>query len=160
MNSRRHENPEPSPKWDVQDAAKLQYQFDDYLHYMNGELNLPLAYVMHEQVDPMLEDEDDLPTNYATAREEMIAHVLHKIDKTNAEFQINSGKAFDALALIMREMAAWTYVKPFAKKCDGGSAITALSNHYLGLNNVNNQASAAEHVLNLTTYTGETALEL
>jgi hypothetical protein len=26
---------------------------------------------------------------------------------------------------------------------------------YLGLNNVNNQALAAEHVLNMTTYTGE-----
>ena len=33
--------------------------------------------------------------------------------------------------------------------------ITALYKHYLGLNNVNNQASAAEHVLNMTTYTGE-----
>jgi hypothetical protein len=43
-------------------------------------------------------------------------------------------------------------------KCDGRGAITApLYNHGLGLNNVvNNQASAAEHVLNMTKYTGET----
>jgi hypothetical protein len=55
----------------------------------------------------------------------------------------------------MRETVAWTYDKPFAKKCDRCGAITALYNHYLGPYNVNNQASAAEQVLNMTTYTGE-----
>jgi hypothetical protein len=34
----------------------------------------------------------------------------------NTEFQINSGKVFDAPILVMRETAAWTYVKPFAKQ--------------------------------------------
>jgi hypothetical protein len=42
------------------------------------------------------------------------------------EFQINSGKVFDALTLVRREMLAWTYVKPFAKKCDSRSTFTAL----------------------------------
>jgi hypothetical protein len=47
--------------------------------------------------------------NYATAtREEMIARVPHKTDdEPNVEFQINSGKVFNALALDMREMVAW-----------------------------------------------------
>jgi hypothetical protein len=94
--------------------------------------------------------------NYTTAREEMIACAPHKIDdKLNAEFQINSGKVFDAVTLVMRETVARTYVKPLAKKCDGHGLITALYKHYLGLNNINNQASAAEYVLNMTTYTGE-----
>jgi hypothetical protein len=74
----------------------------------------------------------------------------------NTEFQINSGKVFDAPILVMRETAAWAYVKPFAKKHDDHGVITALYNHYLGPINVNNQASAAEHVLNMTTHTGET----
>jgi hypothetical protein len=101
--------------------------------------------------------DEDPPTNYVTVREEMIACAPHETDvEPNAEFQINSGKVFDALTLIMREMAAWTYVKPFAKKHDRCGAITALYNHYLGPNNVNNQASAAEHILNMTTCTGET----
>jgi hypothetical protein len=94
--------------------------------------------------------------NYTTAREEMIACAPHKIDdKLNAEFQINSGKVFDAVTLVMRETVAWTYVMPLAKKRDGHGPITALYRHYLGLNNINNQASAAENVLNMTTYTGE-----
>jgi hypothetical protein len=42
------ENTESPPKWDVQDPAKSQKQFDNYLCYMNGELNLPLACVMRE----------------------------------------------------------------------------------------------------------------
>jgi hypothetical protein len=29
-------NPEPPPKWDVQDPAKMWEQFDDYLCYMNS----------------------------------------------------------------------------------------------------------------------------
>jgi hypothetical protein len=46
----------------------------------------------------------------------MIAWVPHKTDdKPNVEFQINSGKVFDALALDMREMVAWTYVKPLVR---------------------------------------------
>jgi hypothetical protein len=52
----------------------------------NGKLNLPLAYVMCEQVNPKPADEDPL-TNYATAREEMIAHAPQKTDdEQNAEF--------------------------------------------------------------------------
>jgi hypothetical protein len=86
----------------------------------------------------------------------MIACVPHKTDdELNAEFQINSEEVFDGLTLVMREVAAWIYVKPLAKKSNGCGAITALYNHYLGPNNVNSQASAAEHVLNMTTYTGE-----
>ncbi len=81
----------------------------------------------------------------------------HKTDdEPNMEFQINSGKVFDALALVMRDMVAGTYFKPFAKKYDGRGAITALYSHYMGPNNVNNQASTAKHDLNMTTYTGET----
>jgi hypothetical protein len=46
----------------------------------------------------------------------MIACAPHKTnDELNEEFKINSGKDFDALALVTREMAPWTsYVKPFA----------------------------------------------
>lgn len=38
-----YENPELPPKWDIWDPAKSWEQFDDYLCYTNGELNLPLA---------------------------------------------------------------------------------------------------------------------
>jgi hypothetical protein len=63
--------------------------------------------VILEQVKPMPADEEDPPTNYVTAREEMIARAPHKTDdKPNAEFQINSRKVFDALTLVMRETAA------------------------------------------------------
>jgi hypothetical protein len=47
-----YKNPEPPPKWDVQDPAKLREQYDDFLCYTNGELNIPLAYVMHVQYAP------------------------------------------------------------------------------------------------------------
>jgi hypothetical protein len=50
----------------------------------------------------------------------MISCASHKTDRElNAEFQINSGKVFDALALVTRQGAAWTYIKPFTKKCHG-----------------------------------------
>jgi hypothetical protein len=54
---------------------------------MNGELNLTLAYVTHEQVNPMLADEDSL-TNYATAREEMIACAPHRTDDELQRFKL------------------------------------------------------------------------
>jgi hypothetical protein len=52
----------------------------------------------------------------------------HKTDdEPNMEFQINSGKVFDALALVMRDMVAGTYFKPFAKKYDGRGVSTAIT---------------------------------
>jgi hypothetical protein len=85
----------------------------------------------------------------------MIVHAPHgTFDKPIAEFQIDSGTLFDGLTLITREMVAWTYVKPSARKCNKHGAVTALYNHYLGLHNFNNQAPAAEDVLNKATNQG------
>jgi hypothetical protein len=72
-----YENPEPPPKWDIQEPSKSREQFVNYLHYGNGELNLPLAYVMCEKVKLMPANEYP-STNYMTVREEMIAHALLK----------------------------------------------------------------------------------
>jgi hypothetical protein len=84
-----------------------------------------------------------------TTRVKIIVYAPHgTFDKPIAEFQIDSGTLFDALTLIMREMVAWTYVKPLARKCNECSAVTTLYNHYLGPNDFNGQAPAVENVLN------------
>jgi hypothetical protein len=45
-------------------------------------------------------------------------------------------------------------MKPSARECNECAAVTTLYNHYLGLNNFNDQALAAENVLNKATYGG------
>jgi hypothetical protein len=100
-------------------------------------MNILLAYMMQEQVLLMLAN-DNTSMKYTTARVKMNAHAPHGTsNEPIVEFQIDRGTLFDALTLIMREMASWTYVKPFAKKCNEGSAITVLYNHCLGPNNFN-----------------------
>jgi hypothetical protein len=109
---------------------------------------------MQEQVVLMLAN-DNMSTKYMTARVKMIVHAPHgTFNKPIAEFQIDSRTLFGACALITREMAAWTYVKPLAKKRDECSAITAVYNHYLEPNNFNDHTMAAEDILNKATYRG------
>jgi hypothetical protein len=149
-----YENHEPALTWDVEDPTKSQEQLDDQLHFMNGEMNIPLTYVTREQIVPMLAN-DNTSTMYTTTTVKVNVHAPHGTsNKPIMEFQINNGMLLDGLTLIMREMAAWTYVKPFAKKPNGRGTATAHYNHYLGPNTFNDQTLAAENVHNKATYVG------
>jgi hypothetical protein len=53
-----YKNHEPPPMQDVQDPTKLWEQLDDHLHFTNGEMNIPLVYMM-----PMLAN-DNTSTMY------------------------------------------------------------------------------------------------
>jgi hypothetical protein len=66
-----------------------------------------------------------MSTKYMTARVKMIMHAPHGTsNEPIVEFQIDSGTLFDAFTLITREMVAWTYVKPLAKKHDERSVLS------------------------------------
>jgi hypothetical protein len=64
--------PDEKPKIDDKDWPKMFESINDYLTRINGEQNLPLAYVIrcNTAVPP---DEDDPSTNYPMAITEMIA---------------------------------------------------------------------------------------
>ncbi len=124
--------PDEKPKIDDKEWPKMFESIDDYLARINGEQNLPLAYVIRRNtaVPP---DEDDPSTNYPTAVMEMIAQAPHGTAAT----------------------VVWTYVKNHVHSRDGCMAYYAMFSHYLGPNNVDNQASQSEKALTTLTYNGE-----
>jgi hypothetical protein len=64
--------PHKKPKIDDKDWPKTFESINDYLTWINGEQNLPLAYIIrHNTAVPP--DEDDPSTNYPMAITEMIA---------------------------------------------------------------------------------------
>lgn len=147
--------PDEKPKIDDKDWPKMFESINDYLTRINGEQNLPLAYVIrcNTAVPP---DEDDPSTNYPMAITEMIAWAPHGTAATlNAIYTANSAKVADKLSEIVRDTVAWTYVKNHVHSWDGHAAYYAMFNHYLGPNNVDHQASQSEKALMTLTYNGE-----
>ena len=120
---------------------------------------IPLAYVVRESRDVPASAADP-STAYATVQEEMINRAPHGSMIAGAwtpspVYLNNRQKVFDIMAKIFRENAAWTYVKPSQRSRDGRKAYHDIFNHFLGPNNVDNLATAAESTLTKTTYEGE-----
>ena len=132
---------------------------EEWLHVIPGEHKLPLAYVI--QKDIALPDGDNLVEDYPSLTDEMVCHA--PIGTLNHDgmityhltFCVNSCLCFDKLALWARDYPCWTYIKLFARSCDGCKAWLALLNHYLGPNNIQNQAAQAEKTLCTLTYVKE-----
>ena len=155
-----YEMPTEPPKIDEKNWVKTMEAMEEWLHLIPGECHLPLAYMIHKDI--ALPDGDDPAENYPSIMNEMACHAL--IGTVNPDGTVtyhpmscmNNWLCFDKLAMWAHEYPCWMYIKPFAKARDGCKAWMALFNHYLGPNNVQNQAAQAERTLHALTYVKET----
>ena len=146
-----YEPPTEPLKIDDKNWVKTMEAMEEWLHLIPGECCLPLAYVICKDIAPP--NGDDPAEYYPSITDEMVHHDM--IGTVNPDgtvtyhptFHVNNCLCFDKLAVWAHEYPCWTYIKPFAKSHDGCKAWMALFNHYLGPNNVQNQAAQAEHTL-------------
>jgi hypothetical protein len=150
-----HTNPETKPMIDDKDWPKMFKSIKQYFTLKCGELHIPLAYVIHEQVTPP-PAANDPAGNYVMPVLEMIACAPHERNgKPDPVFIVSSGMVLDNLANMFHDTLSWTYMKDFVQPRDGRGTYRALFNHYFGPNNVNNQSAAMEKALATISYNGE-----
>ena len=153
-----HEDPSaPEIETPVKNWSRTIDVIEDYLRNCLGTTKIPLAYVIREQRVPDTEANDP-PANYETYTEELIARAPHYEPGTQVlvqTFKDDNVLVFNKLAEIFRDKDCWTYMQSAARRYDGRMAFLNLKNHYLGENNVDNLANAAERQLQKTTYVGE-----
>lgn len=105
---------------------------------------------------------DDPRANYSNLEIEQNARCPHTRtlatgDVVVAEYYKEDNKKLWLLIHdIFRETHAYPFIKEFSRATDGRGAYLALFQHYLGPNNKNNIAAAAERDLMKLSYTGET----
>jgi hypothetical protein len=142
------------PKIDPNDWAKNIDSIDQYLGGFLGMTGVPLPYVTRK--DQVVVADDDDP-NYATDDEEMIARAPHygANGRLTPTFIADNKAVWMLVYALLREKECYSFIQPFLRKTDGRKAVWALYNHYLGPNNMNLMASAAEAKLQTATYIGE-----
>ena len=72
-----------------------------------------------------------------------------------AVYRANNKKVWDIIYQITCDADCWAYVKPAQRTHNRRMTFHRLYDHYLGANNVNNMASAADHTLANGHYVGE-----
>jgi hypothetical protein len=93
-----HTNPEMKPMINDKDWPKMFKSIEQYFTLKHGELHIPLAYVICEQVT-LPPAADDPAGNYMMPVAEMIAHTPHERNgKPELVFIVNSGMVLDDLA--------------------------------------------------------------
>ena len=157
---KEHEDP-LAPELTFKNWSRTIETLIDYLSQCLGTTKIPLAYVIRDE--PVVSPEaTDPETNYTTVQEQLIARAPHHNVNVppvpivyEQEYRDDNAAVFDKLAALTRDKDCWTYVQKAAKSRDGRKAFLALKDHYLGKNNVDNQATIAEGKLRDTTYNGE-----
>jgi len=152
----RVSDPPAVPKIDAKNWPKTMDAIQDYFTCVLGETKAPLAYVIREEA-AVIPEADDLPANYTTPEQEMVARMPHQ-DANGDDLPTyihDRSKVWQTMSEICQEDKSWIYVKPFQRSRDGRGAYLALHTHYLGANHVNNMANVAESKLALAKYYGE-----
>ena len=86
----------------------------------------------------------------------MIEHFPIKVDRYFAPaFLEDNQTLFDLVLQVFHNNKCWVYAKGFVHARNARGAYWALHNHFLGPNNVDNQATAAERKLAALSYHGE-----
>ena len=146
-----------APTLSKSDWPKNMETIQEYLRGCLGMTGIPLAYVIRDN-EAVKTADDDPEIGYGTVQEEMIARAPIRDPVTNEfvkTFLSDRQKVWEKLSAITRDDVCWSYVKPAQRKRDGREAYRGLYGHYLGPNNVDNMANAAEHKLQTLSYVGE-----
>jgi hypothetical protein len=104
--------------------------------------------------------EADPSTSYRSCHANMIRRAPHGsyvngVWVYNNTYVENSKIVFNIIADITHDHACWTYVEPALDDLNGCKAFKGLYDHYLGPNNVDIMALAAEKTMQTTVYNGE-----
>lgn len=150
---KNHEDVE-APKIDSKDWPRT---FDNVEEYLSGVLGtnskIPLAYVIRANETPA----DDPENGWPTPQDELInrAPILDAAGNHTATFLEDRAKVWELISDMTRNEDCWTYIKPSRGTRNGRAAFLDWKNHFLGPNNVDNQAAKAEATLANLSYTGE-----
>ena len=134
-------------------------EVEDYLRNCLGNTKIPLAWIVRDEENPQ-PHADDPATNYDTFAEELIAraphyHTVNGQQVHTQAFKDDNVLVFNKLSLIFRGKDCWTYMSKATRTRNGRMAFFGLKDHFLGKNNVDNQATLAEERLQSVSYTGE-----
>lgn len=144
-----HEDPTEMPTINPKNWPKTMKAIEDYLTTYLGETGIPLAYVVRRMVALPPDPDDD----YDSIELEMIRRAPH--GNNNDVYVADNNKVYELIASMTRDLDCWTWVRPAQRSRDGRRAFYGLYNHYLGPNNVNLAAGAAETKLRTSHYDGE-----
>lgn len=151
-----HKDPSEIPTINPKDWAKTMEDLREYLRGHLGITKVPLSYVVREN-EAVLNEADDPSTNYSTVYEEMVARAPIRDAQGGyvESYRTDRERVWQLIAGITRDNDCWTYTKPVQRTRDGRLAFLSLYGHYLGVNNVDNMAAAAERQLQSASYMGE-----
>eukprot|EP00543_Licmophora_paradoxa_P009148 CAMPEP_0202448362 /NCGR_PEP_ID=MMETSP1360-20130828/7172_1 /ASSEMBLY_ACC=CAM_ASM_000848 /TAXON_ID=515479 /ORGANISM="Licmophora paradoxa, Strain CCMP2313" /LENGTH=287 /DNA_ID=CAMNT_0049065891 /DNA_START=408 /DNA_END=1272 /DNA_ORIENTATION=- len=156
-----------APKIDPKDWAKTMEAIIEWLGTFRGVTGAPLSYTVRKNLEPAAEASDP-STNYSTLDEEMIARApivdltavggVGRANENNGPFvdtfMIDRVEVWAKIVALFQPTEAWTYAKVGRSKKDGRKGYLAIYDHYLGPNNVDHLASAAEKTLYQLVYNG------
>ena len=134
-------------------ATKLREKMEDLESYFVkclGTTKIPLAYVTHNDAI-VLPAATDLPTNYPTDIDEMVARAPHG----TATYNTDNSDVWDVMMHVFHGTDAYPWIKQFNRPRNGRAAYIALNAHYFGQSQEDNELNEAENTLTTTYYTGE-----
>ena len=171
-----HLNPSTVPAYDKKNWPKTMEVLETLIGGYRAQDGSRMNYVVRQTLFPPLAVNDvayGVPgSTYHSSDEEIIAR--HRIVNLSAptttiaaheadgpftdEYLFDRGKVYDIITNMFAGLqAALTIIKPHKKSRDGRGAYLALWNHYLGPNNVDHMAGAAEKVLANSVYKGQSS---
>ena len=150
----KHSDPD-APTITGNDWPKNIDMIEAYLRGCRGSTGLPLAYVVRDNED--IPDGDDPADNYSSIIDELIARapILDGNGNYTTVFKNDRALVWDLLSAIGHDKDWWTYLRVAQRTRDGRLGFQKVKGHYLGVNNVDNMAAAAESKLTSLTYKGE-----
>ena len=168
-----HVNPTVPPKLDTKNWPKTMESLEIYIKGHRAGEKGPLSYVVRKELFPPAAAVDpgfgDIGTKYNNHDDEMIARqriidasvatMDLKVHEKNGPFTDNFTRdratVYDLLSALFNNTDAYAVIKPYKTKSDGRGAWLALTNHYLGEDNVGHMAGMAEKQLSTISYKGE-----
>jgi hypothetical protein len=121
----------------------------DYLKLCYGRSNIPLAYVVRDNV-AVPDEEDDPRENYNSAADEMIAQAPHE----GTTFNEDNRKVYRLIKALLDKVSI-IHIEPAAQSENGRRAFLLLRQHYCGLDAVSVAIRNAERAITQASYKGD-----
>lgn len=130
------------------DWFKTMILLEAYLKDCMGRTNIPLAYVVRKDVEPMPQAADP-PANYATLTDEMVARAPHG----TRTYEADNRRVFTLIVEFCDDVSL-THVEDARMDMDGRAAFRMLHDHYCGTSVVAQVITKAENAMDQASYNG------